>query len=224
MRKAPGRRNRKITLYKGYGPRGPISGEISASSLLKWPNSVYRPALPDRRRDPRSRTFKSGLLGRSQAVRQGILIPPFGGSIPPAPATHSGLLRDFPRGGWKSRLFLHSLWSPGSPYAEVEAEIPESLRPFPRIFPLAETIAEDEFEQDCRPSLTRWLSRFSRLDCTRCGIGRSYRRLAPRESLMARQLLTSGKYGGKIGALLQNSGVLATKAAGHFTRDYLQLR
>jgi hypothetical protein len=32
-------------------------------------------------------------LGRSQAVRQRILIPPFGGSIPPAPATQSLDLR-----------------------------------------------------------------------------------------------------------------------------------
>jgi hypothetical protein len=35
----------------------------------------------------------TGQLGRSQAVRQRILIPPFGGSIPPAPATHSLDLR-----------------------------------------------------------------------------------------------------------------------------------
>jgi hypothetical protein len=33
-------------------------------------------------------------LGRSQAVRQRILIPPFGGSIPPAPASFRRILAD----------------------------------------------------------------------------------------------------------------------------------
>src|SRR5258707_1674828 len=87
--KAAGRRNREVTLYKGSGLRWPISREIRVVSLLKWPNSLYRPALPDGRRDQRSRAFRSGLLGRSQAGRQGICIPPFGGSIPPAPASQS---------------------------------------------------------------------------------------------------------------------------------------
>lgn len=35
----------------------------------------------------------------------------------------------------KSRLFAHSLWSPDSRFAELEAGIVESLRAFPRIFP-----------------------------------------------------------------------------------------
>src|ERR1700730_16725487 len=36
---------------------------------------------------------KGRLMGRSQVVRQRILIPPFGGSSPPAPASQSGLHR-----------------------------------------------------------------------------------------------------------------------------------
>ena len=73
---------------------GLISGEIGASSLLKWPNSVYRPALPERdRAGAIPDCSRTGLLGRSQAVRQGILIPPFGGSIPPAPASQSFVWR-----------------------------------------------------------------------------------------------------------------------------------
>ena len=59
-------------------------------------------------------------------------------SNPLAPATHSSVLPGFPRDpgmGRKSRLFAHSLWSPDSRFAELAAEIPESLRPFLQIFP-----------------------------------------------------------------------------------------
>src|ERR1700677_2627346 len=56
------------------------------SSRLKWLNSLYRPALPEGIRGrTRPAAFQTA-LGRRQVVRQGILIPPCGGSNPPAPA------------------------------------------------------------------------------------------------------------------------------------------
>jgi hypothetical protein len=42
---------------------------------------------PHRAQRRLARLFPVQVLGRSQAVRQRILIPPFGGSIPPAPAS-----------------------------------------------------------------------------------------------------------------------------------------
>src|SRR3954466_5509919 len=47
-----------------------------ADRLLKWFNSLYRPALPEGSADQPVRRFPDGLLGRRQVVRQGILIPP----------------------------------------------------------------------------------------------------------------------------------------------------
>src|SRR4051794_13230109 len=64
-----------------------------ADRLLKWFNSLYRPALPEGSADQPVRRFPDGLLGRRQVVRQGILIPPCGGSNPPAPARRWGRSR-----------------------------------------------------------------------------------------------------------------------------------
>src|SRR5262245_31565711 len=67
---------------------------------LKWPDSLCRPALPDREGcgyGPRPPDLE---LGRSQAVRQRILIPPFGGSIPPAPARSPARLKLLTKPAW----------------------------------------------------------------------------------------------------------------------------
>jgi hypothetical protein len=64
----------------------------SGASRLKWRTSPYRPAWPEGIRAGPPPLSRTGLLGRSQAVRQRILIPPFGGSIPPAPANANALI------------------------------------------------------------------------------------------------------------------------------------
>src|SRR5215475_5045102 len=72
---------------QGLCADGRWRGEFYRCRLLKWRPSLYRPASGGRIYG--SLFFRrscKGQLGRSQAVRQRILIPPFGGSIPPAPA------------------------------------------------------------------------------------------------------------------------------------------
>lgn len=82
--------------------------------------------------------FPKGLMGRSQVVRQRILIPPFGGSIPPAPARQSCGQRQFTTCASQARKCGHfglSTWSPGSRSRNLRGEMAESLRPFPEKLP-----------------------------------------------------------------------------------------
>ncbi len=134
---------------------GPDSGQKYAASLLKRLNSPYRPALPEDDRATMVPRLPTGLLGRSQAVRQRILIPPFGGSIPPAPASHSGIRPGFPRDarmGRKSGLFAHSILSPDSQLADLGApnrrKSPATTANIPVLRRLS---AETWCDHDCRP-------------------------------------------------------------------------
>jgi hypothetical protein len=54
--------------------------------------------------------------------------------------------------GRKSRLFAHSISSLDFLFAELEAEIAESLRPVREYSHFAETIGGDWFDHDCRPT------------------------------------------------------------------------
>jgi hypothetical protein len=65
---------------------GAGGAKFSPRGWLKWGAAVCRPRQPNRNRRARDGARPVRLMGRSQAVRQRILIPPFGGSIPPAPA------------------------------------------------------------------------------------------------------------------------------------------
>ena len=131
---------------------GPVSRGICTPGRLKCRTALYRPAVPERNSSAsRAPAVPDGLMGRSQAVRQRILIPPFGGSIPPAPASQSldlrlrSILREIPcnlRGfrAYSARLQV-------SKNRQLWRESPESLQPTPQKFPfLGRLLAEINFE------------------------------------------------------------------------------
>src|ERR1700751_2237475 len=64
-----------------------------------------------------------------------ILIPPFGGPIPPALAKQCGVLGNALRSAW--RLLRTNSQSPPSHLAPLGGQIVESLRSSPQIFPLS---------------------------------------------------------------------------------------
>jgi hypothetical protein len=111
---------------------------LEKRSTLHFTDRLQAPSSIVRR--PKSlRGKKPGFRGEILSIFQRLIfIWECRSSIPPRAASHSGVWPSFPRDmrmGRKSRLLAHWLRSPDSRFAEEEAEIPESLRPFPRIFP-----------------------------------------------------------------------------------------
>jgi hypothetical protein len=110
------------------------------SSRLKSCCTADRPALSGIGCAALAARRPNGQLGRSQAVRQRILIPPFGGSIPPAPASHSCFQRiSF---FWRDRaakcgLFLSSNVSGDGCSHFFGRKNPESLQPNPGKLPFS---------------------------------------------------------------------------------------
>ena len=90
---------------------------------------------------------------------------------PPIPAFGQASQEDA-RMGRKSRLFAHSISSPDSRLADLEAEIAESLRPCPQIFPFWGDYRRRLVRSRLPPDPALCLGQFSGHDCTELGICR----------------------------------------------------
>ena len=66
----------------------------------------------------------------------------------------------------KSLLFAHSLWSPDSHFAGLEAEIAESLRQFPQMFPFWGDDPRRRVRSGLPPDHGTLPKPFSHADCT----------------------------------------------------------
>ena len=140
---------------KGIEPPFRFNRDGKGSSLLKWLNSLYRPALPEGiRGKARAAAFQTA-LGRRQVVRQWILIPPCGGSNPPAPARHSRGRTCHPSKGRKARCwrpFAIRRRSLNSQIGKLACHFGKSLRPKSAKTPVfGRQRPETWFDRDCHP-------------------------------------------------------------------------